>query len=297
MVILFCCKWYNPTGHITLVYDATFEVAIGLQKLYKLNMSRVERGFILRFGGYGLDILQLLYGISPELSEFDHDLILEIGESLQKGGPLKEVGRGGDMVALSRPDLSFVIKFPYDDSYLIPRPRFSRRIREGFLLAKKYLGGIFAPSIDFPLVIQSSDKEVAVSIIVQQRVSTVSKIIQRLRSEQSNAEETAKILDFTRQNYIEITREMWERGILDCDPSWEENYGFMDDGRMVLIDVGDLSDKAKHFSHFEGIPRRNLYERALQPTFTRANFKQFFKKNLAARSIAPAVDISPRKNY
>lgn len=86
----------------------------------------------------------------PLPHRFEAPFIFEVAQQMSNGGPLEVIGRGGDMVALSRPDLAFVIKFPYADSANTLTPGFSSRVSFGFFLAKEYLGGYLCPYSTFP---------------------------------------------------------------------------------------------------------------------------------------------------
>lgn len=212
------------------------------------------------------DIIDLVYGLS--LGDSDYELAEEIFDKLEEGDPLKVVGRGGDMVAFSRPDLPFIVKFPYDDSLGI-RQRWSERIQNGFFLAKHYLGGIVAPTIDIPILLQgSNNREYPAVVIVQQKVMIIGEQIRVL-----TAEGDLDKVQTIRNEFFELNQKMWERGVLDGDPSWEDNYGLTPEGKLVLIDIGDLSDRATDFYRYEGLPRKTLYGTSLRDFFSSSNFR------------------------
>lgn len=216
----------------------------------------------------------------------DYNLIHKTNESLQQGGSLEEIGRGGDMVAYSRPDLDFIIKFPYDDSSLEPIS-FNARISYGYSLAKEYLRGIFIPSTDvYGIFIDSERREHGVLTIVQRKVRIVREVFRELFL-QGRWEEILKI----KQGFIELSQEMWGRGVFDADTDWEENYGFLPNGRLVPIDAGYLLDDPKAFSLYEGMSRTPQYEADIRDNFTEANFRRFFGKTPYARVRSP----SPRE--
>ena len=212
----------------------------------------------------------------------DYNVMSRIRELLQKGGPLVEVGRGGDMAAYSLSDLGFVIKFPYDDTSMQPTG-FNYRISYGYSLAKEYLGGIFAPSIDVYGIFTDADgEEHGILTLVQQKVKPIREVFRTLAS-QERFDEISRI----KQTFIELNQKMWERRMFDCDTAWEENYGLLPDGMLALIDVGYLSDDPKDFPLYEGMPRTSQYEADLRNNFTEENFTHFFGKKPRTRTRSP----------
>ena len=169
---------------------------------------------------------QLLYSIT-RLSlgttlptEAECGLIQLMQKILRRSGPLQEIGRGGDMAAYSNPGLPLVAKFPHDDYHIdtepIPVPF---HLAKSYTLAKEKLGGIFAPSLDVPAVfVRRREGMISPTVIVfQKRVVIVSDLLAQTPSE--------VLKRAIKQQFIGITYQMWERGIFDSDPNWEENYG------------------------------------------------------------------------
>ncbi len=255
-------------------------------------MIELERGLAVNIDEEIIDVLHLAYGIYPkEFTADDLKAVHEIGKHIAEGGALHAIGQGGDMIALSRPDLNFVLKFAYDDQS--PKgfsPKFSKRVEHGFSLGKENLGGILAPSMDIPLLSSEgeSDNQVIYTAIVQEKVITVEHYLNSLESKARLKEE-----ERLKKDFILITGAMWDRGIFDMDPSWEENYGVIlvprapsiglldwgalyAKGQLVLIDIGHLSDNPEEFPEYEGIERQHLYEESLKSFFDPSNFKNRF---------------------
>lgn len=208
----------------------------------------------------------------------DFGTMRRMTELLNQGGPLEEIGRGGDMVAYSRLDLGFVIKFPYNDASWRPAP-FNIRLAYGYSLAKEYLGGIFTPSIDvYGEFTDRNGKEYRILTLAQQKARTLEDVFDRLES-QDMPEAVAAI----KERFIGLNIKMWERGIFDRDGNWEENYGLLPDGTLVIIDAGWLSDEPGQFASFEGIPRTAQYERGLRAHFSEQNFRKHFGTKIHSR--------------
>ncbi len=253
-----------------------------------------------------IDLLHLAHGISAiDFAAEDKRTIHAIGEHMVKG-PLYGIGRGGDMVATSRLGLNFVLKFPYEDSSSGLKPRFSKRIEYGYHLGKDYLGGILVPSIDVPLIcLDENGDQIVYIAIAQEKVLTVEEYLRKLDGERRILEE-----ERLRKEFVELTVGMWQRGILDRDPNWEENYGILiyerapssgfpmewgahyKRGGLVLIDVGDLSDDPDDFPEYEGIPRKHLYDASLRSLFSLSNFREYFGTVLDECTPTPAVLVS-----
>lgn len=255
-----------------------------------MTVERLERG-TLSIDEDKIISLHLRHGIShQEFKEPDLRTIHAIGRLINEGEPFQNTGQGGDMVAFSRPGLNFVLKFPYDDSFPgAIMPRFSHRVEYGFFLGKENLGGILAPSIDIPLLsTDQSGNQVVYLAIVQEKVITVEHYLKGLTGDKCVTES-----ERLKRDFVNITESMWDRGVFDRDPSWEENYGVIivdrvpsvglldwgalyKRGQLVLIDVGHLSDNPEEFPEYEGIERRHLYEKSLRSTFDMANFQARF---------------------
>lgn len=208
--------------------------------------------------------------------ELESTFLDELNNILKDGGLVYPVGMGADMIAYSRPDLKFVIKFPYEDFSNLIRPRFSKAIQARFAFAKRYLGGLFAPSTEVATSLTDMVRNhYNMVTIIQQKVVTVK---ERMLTSQEESE-----IEAIHKNFIELNQQMWRRGIYDDDPDWEPNYGFLPDDSMVAIDGGGLSRNGKSFPFYLGLPRTRLYEAALKGTFQGDNFKRFFRKQLSDR--------------
>ena len=252
-------------------------------------MVEAPRGVSLSIDEHSIQALHLQYGISQrELTQVEIDSIHSINLQIKEGGPLSIVGQGGDMIAYSRPDLDFVLKFPYTESYPEGiKPRFSKRVEYGYFLGMNALGGILAPSMDVPFVLPDGQ---IYTVIIQEKVATVENYLRQLKGTFC-ASEQARI----RKDFINLTEGMWERGVFDRDPSWEENYGVLIGfhrspyygmtlegsksylkGQLVLIDIGHLSDDPADYPSYEGMERQRLYETSLRPLFGQEHFENIF---------------------
>ncbi len=203
-----------------------------------------------------LDISLSFY--TPQLHERFGNLEKKLSD-----GRLGEIGRGGDMVAYSRPDLDFIVKFSYDDNTLEVRNFLTSKVERGLLLGQERISDLIVLSIKQPLTIKQDDRDTCVEAIIQEKVEIV-----RDFYDQDKA-----VSDFRC-----LARRMWSRGVLDRDPNWEENYGYTKNGDLLILDIGDLTDDKQEFSHFEGLPRSSLYDSSLRSAFTRKNFNRYWLK-------------------
>lgn len=228
--------------------------------------------------------IQRLISRTDGAEELADSFLENINSILKDGGLVYPVGIGGDMIAYSRPDLRFVIKFPYDDSSNVMKPRFSELIQERFTLAKRNLGGLFAPSTEVATVLtDQAGERYDIVTMIQQKVVTVKDIKPRL--DETGWGDLGK-------DFIRLTEQMWRRGVFDDDPDWEPNYGFFSDSSrigMVSIDAGGLSTDRRLFPLHLGLPRTRLYESALKRTFDEDNFRGVFRKNLSSRRFTVRV--------
>lgn len=212
----------------------------------------------------------------------DYQLMSRIRWKIQNGGPLEVVGRGGDMVAYSRPDLDFVVKFPYDGDSLKPTG-FNYRLAYGYSLAKENLGGILVPGIDVYGIFTDVDgEEYGVMTLVQRKIRTFNKVIRELLTV-GRSEEVSGM----KKVFADVSQQMWERGIFDRDSDWEENYGLLSRKQPALIDIGDLSDDPNQFPLDEGVARIHHYEPDLRDHFMDENFRRFFGKKPHLRRRSP----------
>lgn len=250
-------------------------------------MIQIESGLTFGIDQERLASLHFTNGLTLEDYTPSEYRLVQTLESMAQRSPLQVIDQGSDMIVFSNPDLAFVIKFPYQQDAFDIRPHFSRRVTEGFQIGKKNLGGILVPSIDIPVIVMDMDNnQRVIPIIVQQKVKTVAKIMEDI-----SAEDIFGDANIIKQHFIRLTREMWQRGVLDLDPNWEQNYGITPSGNFVLIDVGDLSEHPEDFPYYEGLPRTSLYEQSIKQFFTQENFDQLFGKDLKARAYATAVVI------
>ncbi|OGE31934.1 hypothetical protein A2631_02315 [Candidatus Daviesbacteria bacterium RIFCSPHIGHO2_01_FULL_44_29] len=233
----------------------------------------------------------LLWALLNELSVgfSSHKPVLDRILPLLEGEGLDQVGKGADMVAYSRDDLNFVIKFPFDDGAMTLTPYFSPKIVDGFFLAQTTLGGLFAPMTDFPTAIEDGrGKTHFVSMIVQQKVRVAADVIDELRA----TNRTRNIAGVERA-YVKLSQRAWSRGIFDTDPNWLENTGFMPDGQMVMIDVGEITKNVREFPYYEGIERRNCYVgNTLRKAFSVSNFARCYLKAPHERQFVPMPKIA-----
>lgn len=239
------------------------------------------------FPGRRFAELHFTFGLSAhDPIPAEKNLVARIEKQWSNIGVLEEVGKGGDMIAYSHPTLDWVVKLHYNDSFDPPvRRQWPPRIKHGFSLAKECLGGIVVPTLDMPLTIKGeTGPGNVVTAVIQQKVITVKDAFGEL----SLWEDTI-IGKRIKRALIVLNQRMWERGIFDRDPTWEENYGFLPSGQFVAIDIGDLSDSPEEFPFYEGLPREHLYEPSLRKAFSQENFRRFFGRNLDARTYASAI--------
>ncbi len=203
-----------------------------------------------------LDISLSFY--TPQLNERFGDLEKDLSN-----GRLTEIGRGGDMVAYSRPDLDFIVKFSYDDTTLEICNFLTSKVEHGLLLGQERISDLIVPSIKQPVTIRCADRDISVEAIIQEKVEIVRDFDNQ---------------DKVNSDFKRLTRRMWRRGVLDRDPNWEENYGYTKSGDFLILDIGDLTDNKQEFSHFEGLPRSSLYDSSLKSVFVRNNFDRYWLK-------------------
>ncbi len=120
----------------------------------------------------------------------------------------------------------YVIKFISD-------PEYALAVKRGYTLAKQRLGDLIAPYVLTTKIFSSSNPLPSSFSIVQKRVQPARKIFAEYRKhDHAKAEAMIKAM-------IEIDREIIRRGLFLVD--WKiENFGVMEDGKVVLIDPTDV---------------------------------------------------------
>ena len=132
-----------------------------------------------------------------------------------------------------------------------PGVDFAQKVLPGYRIAKDRLGHLFVVMVleNLDITVNGVNRHYDY-LLVQERAREVEEIVRPLEEEAGywrgqgqvpEAERAEAQIRKIQEDFLELSREFWKRGVADKDFSgWRANYGYTQDGRMVGFDVDEI---------------------------------------------------------
>ncbi|MDO8730347.1 MAG: methyltransferase domain-containing protein [Candidatus Omnitrophota bacterium] len=181
------------------------------------------------------------------------------------------------------------------------------RLKHGYELAKKRLGGLFVLTLVENLdLIVDGKKQTYPYAVIQQKARLVREVLTALadqkwdliregKTEQADQVERERLQkeQELEKAFIQLSEEMFARGVWDDDfTNWRNNYGFVEGSSQMMGFDGDRITEIEHFAlhRFLGGDAASD-QRVIGPAFSREHILEIFDQARGAAVFQPVPDL------